>query len=67
MAAVNAFLADVKHSIRMYFKNPGFTITAVAALASLAKLGIDATTAIFSIVNVLLLKPLGIPDPDSLA
>jgi predicted permease len=62
MAAMNAFLADVKHSIRMYFKNPGFTITAVAALA----IGIGATTAIFSIVNVLLLKPLGIPDPDSL-
>ena len=56
------FLTDVKHSIRMYFKNPGFTITAVAALA----IGIGATTAIFSIVNVLLLKPLGIPDPDRL-
>jgi len=62
MAAMNAFLADVKHSIRIYFKNPGFTITVVAALA----IGIGTPTAIFSIVNVLLLKPLGIPDPDSL-
>jgi putative ABC transport system permease protein len=62
MAAMNAVFADVKHAIRMYLKNPGFTITAVTALA----IGIGATTAIFSIVNVLLLRPLGIPDPDSL-
>lgn len=59
---MNAVFADVKHSIRMYLKNRGFTITAVTALA----IGIGATTAIFSIVNVLLLRPLGIPDPDSL-
>ena len=59
---MNAFLRDVKYSIRMFLKSPGFTITAVAALA----LGIGATTAVFSIVNALLLKPLGIPDPDSL-
>jgi putative ABC transport system permease protein len=59
---MNAFLRDVKYSIRMFFKNPGFTFTAVAALA----LVIGSTTAIFSIVNVLLLKPLGIPEPDSL-
>ena len=53
---------DVKHSIRMLVKNPGFTVTAMAALG----LGIGATTAIFSIVNTVLLKPLHVPDPDRL-
>jgi predicted permease len=59
---METFFNDVKHSIRMFLKSPGFTITAVAALA----LGIGGTTAIFSIVNTVLLKPLGIPDPDRL-
>jgi putative ABC transport system permease protein len=56
------FYKDVKHSLRMFLKSPGFTITAVAALA----LGIGGTTAIFSIVNTVLLRPLQIPDPDRL-
>jgi predicted permease len=55
-------LADIKHSIRMFLKNPRFTATAVAALA----LGIAATTAIFSIVNAVLLRPLPVRDPDRL-
>jgi len=59
---MEAFFQDIKHSIRMFLKSPGFTVTAVAALA----LGIGGTTAIFSIVNTVLLKPLGIPDPDRL-
>ena len=59
---METFFQDVKHSIRMFLKSPGFTITALAALA----LGIGGTTAIFSIVNTVLLKPLGIPDPDRL-
>src|SRR5580704_14331769 len=59
---MGAFFSDVKYSIRMFLKSPGFTITAVAALA----LGIGGTTAIFSIVNTVLLRPLGIPDPDRL-
>ena len=57
---MDAFFRDVKHSVRMFFKSPGFTVTAVAALA----IGIGSTTAIFSIVNAVLLKPLPVPDPD---
>jgi putative ABC transport system permease protein len=59
---MGAFFNDVKYSVRMFVKTPGFTVTAVAALA----VGIGATTAIFSLVNTVLLKPLRIPEPDRL-
>jgi hypothetical protein len=52
----------VKYSIRLFLQSLGFTITAVAALT----LGIGATTAIFSIVNTVLLKPLPVSDPSRL-
>jgi putative ABC transport system permease protein len=57
---VGDFRADLKHALHIFVKNPGFTIAVVAALA----LGIGADTAIFSVVNAVLLKPLSYPEPD---
>lgn len=57
---MNGFLNDLKHSSRMFIQTPSFTIVVVAALA----LGIGTNTAIFSLVNTVLLKPLAFPDPE---
>jgi putative ABC transport system permease protein len=53
-------ISDMGHAVRMLVKTPGFTIAAIAALA----LGIGANTAIFTVVDAVLLKPLGYPDAD---
>ena len=54
------FFRDLKHSLRMFRQTPAFTAAAIAALT----LGIGANTAIFSVVNTVLLKSVPFPDPD---
>jgi predicted permease len=57
---MQSFLNDLQHSFRMFRSSPGFALTAVSALA----LGIGLNTAIFSVVDTVLLRPLPAPDPD---
>ena len=63
MPAMSAVLQDLRYAVRSLIANKASTLVIVASLA----IGIGANTAIFSVVNALLLKPLPFPDPDRLA
>jgi hypothetical protein len=57
---VSSFVRDARHAIRMLVHSPGFSLIALLTFA----LGIGANTAVFSVFNGVLLRPLPYPEPD---
>src|SRR5215470_3399055 len=60
--SLHSLMSDVRFGFRQLYKDPGFIAVAILVIA----LGVGANTAMFSIVNAVLLQPLPFPDPDRL-
>ena len=56
---METLIKDIRYGVRSFLKRPGFLVIAVSTLA----LGIGATTAMFTVVNSVLLRPLQFPEP----
>ena len=58
---METFLRDLRYSVRMLIKSPGFTAVAVLSIA----IGIGANTTVFSVINAVLLKSVPYKEPNS--
>ena len=57
---METLIKDIRYGVRSFLKRPGFLVIAISTLA----LGIGATTAMFTVVNSVLLRPLQFPEPE---
>jgi hypothetical protein len=60
--SIEKLLFDLRYAVRMLLRSPGFSSIAIATMA----LGVGATTAIYSVIDATLLRPLPYPNPDEL-